>query len=236
MKKMLPLLPLAAALVLSGCVNLAPDYQRPEAPVAQTWPQGEAYAAESEIKREALPKWQDFIQDVRLKQVIELALANNRDLRIAALNVENARALYGVQRSELFPTVAASASNAVSHSEARDATTHTYTANLAMASYEFDFFGRVHNLTEQALQTYLQTEDAQRTTQGTLVAEVAMAWLTLGANRQQLALQKETLASQEESFRLVGESYKHGAASRLDYEQARTTVQNPPVFKVNPKP
>ena len=79
-------------------------------------------------------------------------------------------------------------------------------------------------MTEQALQSYLQSEDAQRTTQGTLVSEVTLAWLTLGANREQLALQKETLASQEESFRLVGESYKYGAASRLDYEQARTTV------------
>jgi len=202
---------------------LAPDYERPEAPVAQAWPEGESYA-NSELKREELPKWQTFIQDDRLKKVIELALSNNRDLRIAALNVENARALYGVQRADLFPTVAAAASNATTHRESTDSTTHAYSADLAMASYEIDFFGRVRNLTEQALQTYLQSEDAQRTTQGTLVSEVTLAWLTLGANREQLALQKETLASQEESFRLVGESYKYGAASRLDYEQARTTV------------
>ena len=223
MKKMLSLMPLAAALALAGCVNLAPDYERPEAPVAQAWPEGESYA-NSELKREELPKWQTFIQDDRLKKVIELALSNNRDLRIAALNVENARALYGVQRADLFPTVAAAASNATTHRESTDSTTHAYSADLAMASYEIDFFGRVRNLTEQALQTYLQSEDAQRTTQGTLVSEVTLAWLTLGANREQLALQKETLASQEESFRLVGESYKYGAASRLDYEQARTTV------------
>ena len=223
MKKMLSLMPLAAALALAGCVNLAPDYERPEAPVAQAWPEGESYA-NSELKREELPKWQNFIQDDRLKKVIELALSNNRDLRIAALNVENARALYGVQRADLFPTVAAAASNATTHRESTDSTTHAYSADLAMASYEIDFFGRVRNLTEQALQTYLQSEDAQRTTQGTLVSEVTLAWLTLGANREQLALQKETLASQEESFRLVGESYKYGAASRLDYEQARTTV------------
>ena len=109
MKKMLSLMPLAAALALAGCVNLAPDYERPEAPVAQAWPEGESYA-NSELKREELPKWQTFIQDDRLKKVIELALSNNRDLRIAALNVENARALYGVQRADLFPTVAAAAS------------------------------------------------------------------------------------------------------------------------------
>lgn len=223
MKKMIPLLPLAAALLMTGCVNLAPDYQRPEAPVAQAWPEGESYA-QSELKRESLAKWQDFILDARLRQVIELALANNRDLRIAALNVEKARAQYGVQRSELFPTVAASASNAVEHLESTGTTSHAYSANIAMASYEIDFFGRIRNLNEQALQAYLQSEDAQRTTQGTLVAEVAINWLTLGANRAQLELQKQTLASQEESFHLVEESYKHGAASRLDYEQARTTV------------
>lgn len=165
MKKMLSLMPLAAALALAGCVNLAPDYERPEAPVAQAWPEGESYA-NSELKREELPKWQTFIQDDRLKKVIELALSNNRDLRIAALNVENARALYGVQRADLFPTVAAAASNATTHRESTDSTTHAYSADLAMASYEIDFFGRVRNLTEQALQTYLQSEDAQRTTQG----------------------------------------------------------------------
>ena len=109
MKKMLSLMPLAAALALAGCVNLAPDYERPEAPVAQAWPEGESYA-NSELKREELPKWQNFIQDDQLEKVIELALSNNRDLRIAALNVENARALYGVQRADLFPTVAAAAS------------------------------------------------------------------------------------------------------------------------------
>lgn len=223
MKKMLPLLPLAAALMLTGCINLAPNYERPEAPVAQAWPEGESYA-QSELKRESLAKWQDFILDERLEKVIGLALENNRDLRIAALNVEKARAMYGVQRSELFPTVAAVAQNAVTHTDLTEQTTHAYSANLAMASYEVDFFGRVRNLNEQALQSYLQSEDARRTTQGTLVAEVAMAWLTLGANRQQLELQKQTLASQEESFRLVEESYKHGAVSRLDFEQARSTV------------
>lgn len=129
-----------------------------------------------------------------------------------------------MQRAELFPTVAARASNTASDVRGGMSTTHSYTAQLAMSSYELDFFGRVRNLTEQALQSYLQSEDAQRTAQGSLIAEVAMAWLTLSADRAQLTLQEETLKSQEESFRLVEESYKYGAASQLDYEQARTTV------------
>lgn len=223
MMKILQILPLVAALALTGCVNLAPDYERPAAPVAQSWPQGEAYK-QSELKREALPVWQDFIRDDRLKQVITLALENNRDLRVSALNVEKARAMYGVQRADLFPTVAAAAENALTHTSASGATSHSYSANLAMASYEIDFFGRVRNLTEQALQSYLQSEDAQRTAQGSLIAQVTIGWLQLGADQMQLKLQQETLKSQEESFRLVEESYKYGAASQLDFEQARTTV------------
>ncbi len=221
------ILPLCAALALTGCVNLAPDHERPAAPVEQAWPTGEAYDAAS-VRSEALPAWQAFFTDERLRKVIDLALKENRDLRVSALNIEKARALYGVQRSELFPTVAAAASNAGKHTPASVAgtstTTHTYTAQLAMTSYELDFFGRVRNLNEQALQAYLASEDARRSAQSALIAQVASGWLALGADRAQLELQKETLASQEESFRLIEESYRLGAASRLDYEQARTTV------------
>ena len=221
------LLPLAAALILAGCVNLAPDHERPVAPVEQAWPQGEAYEGAA-LRQQVLPGWQDFFTNAQLRQVIEFGLAGNRDLRVAALNVEKTRAMYNVQRSQLFPTVSAGAANAAKHNPAsvagRSATTHTYTAQLAMASYEIDFFGRIRNLNEQALQAYLATDDARRSLKNSLIAEIAMVWLSLGADQTQLELQKETLKSQEESFRLITESYRLGAASRLDYEQARTTV------------
>lgn len=231
MIKIYRLVPLAAALVLAGCINLAPDYERPEAPVAQAWPEGESYKL-SEVKREALPEWRDFICDEKLRRVIELALANNRDLRMAAYNVEMARAQYGISRSELFPTVAAVAQETAQRTpetlstrlDGTANTTHQYSAQLAMTSFELDFFGRVRNLEEQALQSYLQTQDAQRSAQSTLIAEVAMAWLTVGADEAQLKLQQETLRTQEESFRLVEASYKYGAVSQLDLEQARQTV------------
>lgn len=230
MKNVLRLMPLAAALLLAGCINLAPDYERPAAPIEQAWPEGEAYQT-SELKREALPRWQDFIQDSRLKQVVETGLANNRSLRAAIYAVEQARAQYGVTRSELFPTVAAVASETAQRTPAsmnpttnQASVSHSYTAQLAATSYELDLFGRVRNMNEQALQAYLQSEDAQRTAQSTLIAEIAMTWLSLGADREQLKLQQETLASQEETYRLMEASYNAGAASRLDLEQARTTV------------
>lgn len=229
MKTLMRMIPLVAALALAGCVNLAPEYERPEAPVEAAWPQGEAYG-QSEARRAELPAWRDFVMDERLEQVIDLALENNRDLRVAALSVEQARELYGIERAALFPTVAAAAQNAGQHSPrtmsptGTSSTSHQYTANLAMSSYELDFFGRVRNLTEQALQSYLASDDARRSMKSTLIAEVAMTWLTYGADVEQLALQRETLKSQEESFRLVEESYRLGAVSRLDYEQARTTV------------
>ncbi len=228
-KKQLTILPVVLLLTLTGCVNLAPDYERPAAPVESAWPQGEAYAT-TEAKRAALPAWKDFIVDERLEKVIDLGLENNRDLRVAALNVERARALYGVQRSELFPTVAAAAQNAAQHTPetlsatGRSSTGHQYTAQLAMSSYEIDFFGRVRNLNEQALQSYLASDDARRSAKSTLIGQIAMTWLTYGADVEQLKLQRETLASQEESFRLVEESFRLGAVSQLDYEQARTTV------------
>lgn len=229
MKKVFRCLPLVAVMALAGCVNLAPDYVRPEAPVAQAWPEGEAYQ-QSELRRGALAPWQEIVADQRLRRVIETGLENNRDLRAAALNVELARAQYGVQRSELFPTIAAAAQNAGQRTPATlsqtgsHVTSHQYTAQLAMSSYELDFFGRVRNLNEQALQAYLASDDARLSARNTLIAEIAMAWLQLGADVRQLELQRETLASQEKSFQLMTDSWKLGATSQLEYEQARTTV------------
>jgi multidrug efflux system outer membrane protein len=228
MMKTMKLIPLAALLALTGCVNLAPEYQRPAAPVEQAWPQGEAYQ-NAKLRSEALPAWQDYFTDEKLRRVIALGLENNRDMRIAALNVDKARALYRVQRADLLPTVNAAFANAgqrtpSSMTGGSASVSHTYTAELALASYEIDFFGKIRNLTEEALQSYFATEDARRSTRNSLISQIAIQWLTLGADKEQLALQKEILATQEESFHLIEESYKVGASSRLDYEQAKTTV------------
>ena len=229
MRKALCLLPLAAAMMLAGCVNLAPDYERPEAPIAAAWPQDEA-TKNAHVLAEGLAEWADFFTDERVKKLIAMGLENNRDLRAAMHNVESARALYRVSRGQLLPSVAAVASESAQRTprrvsaSGRTVVSHVYSANAAMASYELDLFGRIRNLNEQALQQYFVTEAAQRTAQMTVVTEIAQAWLALGASKQQLKLAEETYRSQLESKNLIERSYQVGAASLMDVEQVLTTV------------
>ena len=229
MRKTLCLLPLASALLLSGCISLAPEYERPEAPVEQVWPQDEA-TKNAALLTEGLQKWSDFFTDERLTKLIELGLQNNRSLRSAFYSVEQARAQYNVSRADLLPSVAVQAEETAGRTPAstngmgRDVTSHTYSANAAMASYELDLFGRIRNLNEQALQAYFQTQAAQRTAQMTVITEIAQTWLSLGASKDLLKLAQETYDSQSESLKLIQQSYELGASSMLEVQQAMQTV------------
>ena len=229
MRKHLCLLPLASALLLTGCISMAPDFERPEDVVAPAWPADEA-VRNAVVLTEGLQQWSDFFTDPRLVTLIRTGLENNRSLRSAMMAVEQARALYGVERANYFPSISAVAQENAQrtprsvNASGRDITSHTYTASLAMASYELDLWGRVRNLTEQALQAYMQSEAAQRTTQMTVIAEIANTWLTLGASKQLLNLAASTYESQKESLALIEKSYELGASSLLDVQQARTTV------------
>jgi multidrug efflux system outer membrane protein len=225
--------PAAAALaLLAGCVNLAPVYSRPDAPVASAWPTPAATKADAATPLASLAGWQDFITDARLRRTVALALANNRDLRVAVQNIEKARAQYGVQRAELFPSIAATAgatrqrTSAAASSSGTSAIGTQYSAALGFSSYELDLFGRVRNLNEAALQSYLSTEATRRGTQISLVAEVASAWLTLAADHARLQLAQDTLASQQRSYALTGRMHALGASSALTLAQAQTTVDS----------
>ncbi|HEY1151560.1 MAG TPA: TolC family protein, partial [Pseudoduganella sp.] len=150
------LITLAVAAFLSGC-SLAPVYQRPDAPVTAAWPQGDAYQpgkATADAKAAADIQWRDFIADEKLRQVVGMALANNRDLRVSTLNIEKARAQYGIQRAELLPKVSAGVDQTATRAPG-GAITRQYTGGLVFPSYELDFFGKVRNLSEAGLQTYL---------------------------------------------------------------------------------
>lgn len=228
MRKTLCLLPLASALLLSGCISLAPEYERPVAPVEQVWPQDEA-TKNAALLTEGLQKWSDFFTDERLTKLIELGLQNNRSLRSAFYSVEQARAQYNVSRADLLPSVAVQAEETAGRTPASttgtvDVTSHTYSASAAMASYELDLFGRIRNLNEQALQSYFQTQAAQRTAQMTVITEIAQTWLSLGASKDLLKLAQETYDSQSESLKLIQQSYELGASSMLEVQQAMQTV------------
>lgn len=230
------LLATCAAALLSGC-SLIPDYLRPDLPVPQSWPQGPATKAEAPADP-AKPlwadvSWRDFFTDPALRELIQQGLDNNRDLRVAALNIEAARASYRITESDLLPNVDAGMSDAIERtpralsrtSPQRATTTRTYTANLGVTAFELDLFGRLRSLEEQALQTFLATEEARAATQISLVAEIANAYLTLLGDRKLLALTEETLQTRETSLELIQRSFERGVSSELDVAQARTAVE-----------
>lgn len=230
------LLSTCTAALVAGC-SLAPDYERPDMPVSQTWPNGPASKGASVTTAGATVwsdmAWKSFFTDSTMQGLIQTALDNNRDLRIAALNIEVARATYGVQAADQLPhlsanggeTLARTSKQVSSLSPKQANTTRTYTANLGVSAFELDFFGRVRSLTEQALESYLATEEAASATKISLIAEVANAYLTLLGDRKLLALTEETLQSRQTSLTLVQRSFDNGVSSELDLAQARTAVE-----------
>lgn len=229
------LVPILASLTLSACGTMMPDYLRPTAPVAAVLTQSAEVAsaaqADDMAALDATP-WQDYFTDARLREVIALALANNRDLRVAALNIERARAQYGIQRADLFPAIVAGGGQSAQrvpsdlNSSGDAVISRQYSANLGFAGYELDFFGRVRSLEAQALQNFLATEEARRSVQISLVAEVANAWLRLAADNERLALARGTLGTRQKSFELTRRSYEVGVASALELAQTETLLQS----------
>lgn len=224
---------LTLAVGLSGC-TMIPKYNRPEAPIPGQWPSGAAYpvtqpsAGSSNVMQ---IKWQEFFTDPKLHTIIEMALQNNRDLRLAALHMERARGLYGIKRSELFPVVNADGGGGEQQvsadfvSPGAKRTSKAYEVNLGVAAWEIDFFGRIRSLEKQALEEYLDTEEARRSAQISLVFSVANAYLALAADRENYALAKSTLESQRSSYKLVQRQYALGVATRLDLHRAKTPVE-----------
>ncbi|MGM9486938.1 AdeC/AdeK/OprM family multidrug efflux complex outer membrane factor [Ideonella sp. YS5] len=221
---------LACAAVLSGC-SLMPAYERPAMPVPAAYPAPAPTAVAGKTQAADIG-WREFFADQRLQQVVGLALANNRDLRVAALNIEKARAQYRVQDAGLYPAVNAGGNQTATRtadglrSPGMPSISRQYSASVGISAYELDFFGRVRSLNAQALEEYLATEEAARSTQISLVAEVANAWLTLGADEERLALAQGTLASQRESYRLTQRSFEIGTSSKLALRQAQTSVDS----------
>ncbi len=221
---------LIALGILAGCTNLAPVFQRAPLPVAENWPQGAAYAPLASGQSAATIDWHDFVLDARLQQLISLALANNRDLRVTALSLEKTQAQFQIERAALFPLINANASETASLTPAdltpshKRIVSHSYNIGLGFSAFELDFFGRVRNLKDAALEQYLGSTEAHRSMEISLVAQVAAAYLTLAADQGHLALASDTLTNQLATYALDKRRFELGAASQLDLSQAQTTV------------
>ena len=216
-----------AAASVAGC-SFIPAHVRPEAPVSTRYP-GDASTAAPDGQAAADIEWQRYFGDPRLQRLIEAALQHNRDLRIAVLNIEQARAQYQVRRADELPTVNAGATALrqpkVGDNGSGGGISSTYTAGLQITSYEFDFFGRVRSLSQAQLAQFLGTEEARKTVQISLIASVANGWLGLLADDELLAVTRQTLTTREESMKLTQLKFDHGASSELDLRQAESLLE-----------
>jgi len=218
---------LAMSLLLAGC-SLTPTLERPEAPIPAQWPAVPGAAGQTDTAPTvAALAWQDFVVDARLRALIDLSLRNNRDLRQAWLNVEAARAQYGIQRADRLPGIDAQAGAtrqrvpADQSASMQASTQSSYQANLGLAAFEIDVFGRVRALSDAALEEYLSTEAATQSTHITLVSEVIQAYLTRDGAQRRYRLTEQTLASRESSLNLISRRRQAGTATALDQQEAQ---------------
>jgi outer membrane protein, multidrug efflux system len=224
----------AAVALLAGC-SLQPVYERPALPVAANYPTGDAYkSATGSSSSGTLPAvdigWRDFLTDARLQRLVEIALTNNRDLRIAALNVAQVQAQYRIQRAALFPQIGGFTQYSTTRTPADVATsgkvtlTHDYAVGLS-TSWEIDFFGRLQSLSDQALQQYFATAQAHKAVEILLVSEIADQYLTLLADDELLAVTQRTLESAQASYKLTLLQFQTGTGTELSVRQAETVVE-----------
>lgn len=200
---------LLSAALLAGCINLAPDYERPGLPVPGALPVAAAAS-------DATLATNELLRDERLRKVVQQALANNRDLRVALLNIERSRAQLRLADADRWPTVAAAVNATRAPSAATGDQANAFQAGLQVTSYELDLFGRVRNVSNAAAASLLATEAGSRTARLALVTQVVSTWFTLAADQEQLALAKQTLAGREQTLKLTELRVKVGAASDVE--------------------
>ena len=220
------ILVLLTGTALAGC-SMDPKYVRPQAPVAPSWPVGDAYLRQSEAALPAVT-WREIFRDARLQKLIEQALASNRDLRVAAANIAAARAQYRIQRADRFPEVDAGAGATVSGGERAGSTSRAartnFSADASVPSFELDLFGRVASLTRAEQNRWFATEAAARATRLTLIGDIADAWLNHAADASLLRIAEGTVANAERSVRLTRARLEGGIAPRTDLRQAEQVL------------
>lgn len=212
----------AASAFLAGC-SLIPTYERPVAPVPSTFPGDPAQPAGSAAADTA---WQDFFADARLQTLIQTALANNRDLRVSVLNIEQARAQFQISRAAQFPAVNGIVTATRQPSVIDGRLGNSFQVGLGISAWEIDFFGRLDSLKQQALAQYLATEEARKAAQISLISAVATGWYTLLADDELLELTRQTLATRDDSVRLTKLRFDNGVSSELDFQQANSLAES----------
>ncbi len=228
---------LSLCFLLCGCVNLQPEVPIADPQIPATWPvavssETPSATAERPPSSRSTPSepvqpavragWRDFFLDPRLITVMTQALTSNRDARVALLNVERARALYSAARADTWPAPTLNA--ALTRSEPASST-GVYTASAGLTAFELDLFGRLHSLSQSALHSYLAQEAAQRSTELSLIAEVATAWLTLALDQELQHISRNTLENRQKALTLNEHRYRLGAVSELDLAEARTAIE-----------
>ncbi len=222
---------LLAALALAGC-TLEPHLTKPEPPVAKAWPIAPTSTPETKTAATADLGWRDFFTDPRLQKLIALSLENNRDLRLAALDVERARAQYRIQRSALVPSLDLTGSSTRQKLPASSSFTGTpytlsyFSAGIGITAYELDLFGRLRSANHAALESYFALEETHRAVEISLLGELARAYLTLGSDQELERLARETLSNQEEELRIRTREHDLGAISGLDLDLAKTAAES----------
>ena len=240
------LLVAALAAVLAGC-TLIPSYRRPPSSVPNRWPADAAVAAPGPggaSTPAADIGWQEFFTDPRLRRLVAIALENNRNLRIAVLNVQASQAEFRIQRAPLFPAISATGAGLVEKlprnggvapgaggdlgaglaGAAPGATLHEYSAGLGFSSYVLDLFGRERSLTQAAFEQYLAQRYTRRSVEITLVSEVASDYFSVLADQAVLKLGRDTLRSDQESYAITRAMYDHDTTTLLALRQSQSAI------------
>ncbi len=216
-----------ASTLFTGCFSLEPKLEPLDSKVIPLEWNTQIDAKNQEDLTQIKPSWEDFIQNDTLKKVVDLAIKNNKDLKIALLNIQSARATYRISNSNSFPTLDANADmkNAKAINSSNGTTiSHNYSANIG-ASYEIDLFGKIQSLNESALQSYLSTQFAANTVKVSLIAETINAWLTLATHNEQLKLSIQTVENLQKAYELTQKKFNAGVISQANVLDANASLK-----------
>ncbi|HUD40880.1 MAG TPA: efflux transporter outer membrane subunit [Dokdonella sp.] len=220
-------------VVLGGCASLAPHEPLPAAPVPASWTQT---APADDGQPAAALAWRDYFTDPVLRQLIDTALAHNRDLRLAVLRADQARAAFRIQRADALPGLGLGAQAARArvpgdlNLSGVSAVGGEYRAEVGLSSWELDLWGRVRSLNEAALQQWLSGEAGRRAAELALITQVAAGYVGLRESDERVALARRTLATRQEALRIFSRREAVGSASRLELTQVQALLSQAQVL------